>query len=176
MSNVYFISDLHLGHRNILKFEPNLRFGDTVDEHDHTLIERIRSVCNNKRDILYILGDVAFDIDKLKLLDNIPASKILVRGNHDTFQDGVYHKYFDKILGLVNYKGYWLSHAPVHPHELRGRFNIHGHVHRNSVRMRDSVGFSELDPMYVNVCVENCEGYPVNHADIRDGHFKGVIK
>ena len=176
MSNVYFISDLHLGHKKILTFSPAHRFGDTVEEHDYILCERIRSVCRNKRDILYVCGDVAMEVERLELLNSIPAKKILIRGNHDLFDDGVYRKYFDKIMGIICYKGYWVSHCPIHPHELRGRHNIHGHVHQNSVRMKETAGYSELDPMYHNVCVENLEGYPVNFNEIRDGTFKGVIK
>lgn len=172
MSNIYFISDLHLGHKRILEFEPNLRFGNTVDEHDTILIERMKSVCNNKRDILYICGDVAMDKDKLQLLHEIPARKILVRGNHDVYSDDAYRLVFDAIVGFFCYKGHWVSHAPIHPHELRGRRNIHGHVHRNSVLNSTGVGY---DPNYINVCVENCEGRPINFAEIRGNTFKGVI-
>jgi len=175
MSNVYFISDLHLGHKNILNFEPSLRFGNTTDEHDRILIERICSVANNKRDILYVLGDVAMEVSKLELLREIPARMILYRGNHDLFDDGVYRKYFDKIMGIGCYKGHWISHAPIHPFELRGRKNIHGHVHRNSIEglPPNDCGF-DLD--YINVCVENTGGYPVNFNDIRDNTFEGRIK
>lgn len=173
MSNVYFISDLHIGHKNILNFSHQYRDGDTVDEHDHILIDRIAGVASSKRDILYILGDVCMEVEKMELLTRIPARKILVRGNHDTFQDGVYRKYFEKILGLAVYKRHWLSHAPVHPHELRKRKNIHGHVHNNSVMK--SRYTQEFDTDYINVCVENNRGYPVNFKDIEAGDYKGVI-
>lgn len=174
MSNVYVISDLHLGHKRILEFSGQWRnWADSVLEHDHILIERIRSVCKNKRDILYILGDVAMDVDKLEMLDEIPAQKILVRGNHDVYPDDVYRKYFTKILGFVRYKNMWLSHCPIHPDELRGKICVHGHVHSNSIRNKYTL---ELDNRYINACVENCEGYPINFAEIRDNTFKGVIK
>jgi len=175
MSNVYFISDLHLGHKNILNFAPKLRFGSTVDEHDDILIERIGSVANSKRDVLYILGDVAMEVSKLELLNKIPAKKILYRGNHDLFDDGVYRKYFDKIMGIGCYKGHWISHAPIHPFELRGRKNIHGHVHGNSITGICLDDDAKLDPDYINVCVENTAGYPVNFNDIRDNTFEGKI-
>lgn len=169
MSNTYIISDLHLGHRNILKFSAERReWANTVLEHDHTLITRIRSVCKNKRDTLYILGDVAFEVSSLELLNEIPARKILVRGNHDVFQDGVYRKYFDSIQGLIkkryNGQSYWFSHAPVHPHELRGAISVHGHTHSKS--LTKSRYTQELDPEYFNVCVEVNGGYPINAADL----------
>lgn len=171
MSNVYLISDLHLGHKRILSFEPNYRFGDTVEEHNHILIERIKSVVKKKRDTLIMLGDICFNIELMPMLDEIPGDKILVRGNHDSFDDGVYRKYFKKVHGILNYKGFWLTHAPIHPTELRGRKNIHGHVHSNCIRDH----YHNIDKRYINVCVENCEGYPVNFQDIKDGSFKGAI-
>lgn len=174
MSNIYFISDLHLGHKSILQFAKQYRsWATTLDEHDHTLIERIRSTCNSKRDRLFILGDVCFDITKMELLNSIPCEKILVRGNHDRFDMGTYAKYFTGIGGIMSYKGYWLTHCPIHPQELRGKMNICGHVHHNSVR---NMLTGELDNRYINVCVENCNGYPINLEDIRDGYFKGEIK
>lgn len=171
---ISFLTYINLGHDSILKFAKEYRsWADTVLEHDHILIERIRSVCRSKRDILYILGDVAMDVTKLEMLDEIPAKKILVRGNHDNYDIKEYLKYFDKVEGFVRYKQSWLSHCPIHPDELRGRVNVHGHVHGNSIRNKYTL---EYDPRYVNVCVENCDGYPVNFADILDGTFKGRIK
>lgn len=187
MSNNYFIGCLHLAHKSILNFEPKLRFGDTVEEHDYILMERIRSVVKNKNDTLYILGDVSWEESQMKLLYEIPGKKILIRGNHDLFDEQVYRRHFDKIMGIICFKGHWVTHAPIHPAELRGRPNIHAHVHSNSVRVKSNVAsrkdydnlstaYIPLDEDYINVCVENCEGYPINFNDIRDNTFEGVIK
>ena len=43
MSNVYFIGDLHLGHKNILKFGQRSMY-DNIDEHDVGLMERWNEV------------------------------------------------------------------------------------------------------------------------------------
>lgn len=174
MATNYFISDLHLGHKRILDFAGKYRdFGDTVDEHDYTLISRIASVARKKTDILYILGDVAMYEEKLTLLDQLQCRKVLIRGNHDNFKDHIYHKYFERIEGLCKFKRrLWLSHAPIHPDELRGCINIHGHVHYKSIMNNENKKF---DVRYVNVCVENCNGYPIAYEDIKDGTFKGVI-
>lgn len=140
--SVYFISDLHLGHKNILNFCPN-RKGETVDEHDQFIVDQIKSVMT-KKDVLYVLGDVAFEVEKLKLLEQVKGKKILVRGNHDTFDLEVYTKYFGDVLGLAKYKEFWLSHAPIHPEELRYKKNIHGHVHIHTIP----------DNRYINVCID----------------------
>lgn len=149
MSKVYFISDLHLGHKNILNFTKGHRFGTSVDTHDFALVSQWNSVVTN-RDTVWVLGDVCFDIEKMPLLEEMNGNKKLVLGNHDKFDIGVYLKYFSKVAGLVPYKGYWLSHAPIHPNELRGRKNIHGHVHLSSIE----------DERYINVCVEMSAGVP----------------
>ena len=173
MSQVYFISDLHLGHKRILDFAGNLRsFASSPEEHDEVLVDRIASTVT-KRDVLFILGDVAMDLEALDKLSRVRSLQMnLVRGNHDIFSEEVYLKYFDKILGFAKYKGFWLSHAPIHPHELRGKINLHGHVHGNSVTDM----FGGYDKRYINCCVENCNGYPISLESIRNGTFEGVIR
>lgn len=149
MARVFFISDLHLGHRNILKFVGPLRGGTNVDEHDEWLVEQWNRVVH-KRDLVWVLGDVAFEITKMPMLDRMYGTKKLVLGNHDMFDLGVYRKHFSKIYGLVSHRKYWLSHAPMHPAELRGRKNIHGHMHKEKLD----------DDRYINVCVEQSYGIP----------------
>jgi calcineurin-like phosphoesterase family protein len=155
VSRVFFISDLHLGHRSILQFAGPLRGGTTVDEHDEWLVNQWNSVVGN-RDLVWVLGDVAFDIDKMPLLAQMKGRKKLVRGNHDKFDLGVYLKYFDDVHGLVKYRDFWLSHAPIHPSELRGRKNIHGHTHHTCIP----------SPDYVNVSVEQLYGVPVTFEKV----------
>lgn len=156
MSKKWFISDLHLGHKNILKFSGALRGGATTEEHDQWLISSINSVVK-KGDLLYILGDVAMDKESLPLINKIKGMKILVRGNHDIYDTQDYLKYFQQVHGLISFKGtFWMSHAPIHPNELRGRYNIHGHVHQYSIL--DANG--EPDPRYINACVETSYGVP----------------
>lgn len=163
MSRVFFISDLHLGHKSILNFSPS-RGGNTVDEHDHMLVAKWNMVVN-KRDTVYVLGDVCFDASKLILLNEMVGTKHLILGNHDKFQLPVYQKYFYKIHGFRTYKGFWISHAPLHPDELRGRKNIHGHVHSNIIT--DLNG--EHDDRYISVCVEQTNGYPILFDAIKSG-------
>ena len=94
---------------------------------------------------MYVLGDAAFTMDTVTEFAKLPGLKVLVRGNHDTLDTQVYLKYFKSVEGLIKYKEFWLSHAPIHPEELRGKINLHGHVHYKSVQ----------DSRYTNLCVEN---------------------
>lgn len=150
MSNVFFISDLHFGHNKILKFSGEYRLGATIEEHDEWLINSINSVVS-KRDKLFILGDVAFGQEHIKKLGRLAGVKELILGNHDKYRTQDYLRWCTKIHGFRTYNGFWLSHAPIHPAELRGCFNIHGHVHMNSLP----------DRHYLNVSVEACAGHPV---------------
>jgi calcineurin-like phosphoesterase family protein len=147
--NVVFVSDLHLGHKNILKHSdavaPGLRGGTTVEEHDEWVIEQCLKVKPTKRTLWYIMGDVAMEIERLSLIDRLPGRKILIPGNHDLFQTPVYLKYFEKILGGFKKYGFWITHMPLHEKELRGKCNLHGHCHHNTLKD---------DPRYLNAAIE----------------------
>lgn len=152
----FFISDLHLGHKNIIIFEREKRFGQTIEEHNEWLVTNWNSVVG-KNDRVYVLGDVAFGHENLKYLTRMNGQKFLIRGNHDAGDLTHYTPYFQNIYGILKYKGFWLTHAPVHPQQLRDKFNIHGHVHSHT-----------LDDMrYINVCVENLAGVPISLETIR---------
>lgn len=141
MANVWFTSDLHFGHKNIQKFRLEVQ-----SEEDNR--ERIKADWNNlvtKRDDVYVLGDAAFTMDTVHEFGNLPGRKFLVRGNHDELDTQVYLKYFNAVYGLKKYKEFWLSHAPIHPDELRGRVNLHGHVHYSDIP----------DNRYFNMSVES---------------------
>ena len=63
MADVWFISDTHLGHKNILKFMHNdkpLRPFKTIWEMEGIIFERWCEVVK-PQDKIYHLGDVAFN-------------------------------------------------------------------------------------------------------------------
>tara|TARA_R110000765_G_scaffold367491_2_gene457637 strand:- start:742 stop:972 length:231 start_codon:yes stop_codon:yes gene_type:complete len=64
----------------------------------------------------------------------------------------------DNIHGLVKYKGIWLSHAPIHESELRGKFNVYGHSHTASID----------DDRYLCVSCEQVDYKPVNFQAIKE--------
>ena len=59
MSRVLLISDTHFSHKNICKFRADF---STPEEHDETIFNNIMKTVN-KRDTLWMLGDIAFDLD-----------------------------------------------------------------------------------------------------------------
>ncbi len=79
---VWFTSDTHFGHANIIKFCG--RPWDSVEEMNEGIIERWNSVVD-KDDTVFHLGDVALGPihDSLALIKRLNGYKYLVPGNHD---------------------------------------------------------------------------------------------
>jgi calcineurin-like phosphoesterase family protein len=129
---VYFIGDLHLGHKNILHFGDRSHF-KTMEEHDQGMMDNWNSVVKRQKDLVWVLGDVAMDIECMKLLPAFNGRKVLIAGNHDRFDTQVYLKYFERVISFEKrYHGAVMTHIPLHPNELiyRGwEFNVHGHIH-----------------------------------------------
>lgn len=143
MCRVYFISDLHFHHKNILKFEGDSRPFKSLEEHDEELIKRWNDKITN-RDKVFVLGDFAFGTD-IDVASKLNGNKFLILGNHDLQPIGGYLKHFKKVYGSVSYKGYLLSHIPIHESQkYRYRGNIHGHLHSKVIN----------DPFYINVSIE----------------------
>ncbi len=156
MNKKFVISDLHLGHKNILTYSGSLRGGSTIEEHDKWLIDQWNSVVT-KHDLVYVLGDVAMNRKSLSLVKKLRGTKHLVKGNHDIESFDAYKEYFGAIYGIHNYRRiFWMTHAPIHPDSLRGLYNLHGHTHQNIVKLPDGTP----DLRYINCCVESSFGIP----------------
>ena len=156
MSKVLFISDLHFGHRNILTYRPDF---SSIEEHDRTIIERWNSVVAT-RDLVWILGDVYLTEERddypsfMEIFNKLKGNKRIITGNHDKvkyYPANIVHNALTKRYGL------WLSHAPIHPQELMGKINLHGHCHLKSVP----------DNRYINVCCEQINYTPITLEQIR---------
>lgn len=150
MTRVYFIGDLHFGHNNIHKFRSDLQLS-SEEAHREFLIDRWNSTIN-KRDVVWLLGDICFKRELIPQLDRLRGHKYMVLGNHD-LNGKFYSEHVNKVCGVVKYKGLWLSHAPIHPAELRGSPNVHGHVH--SQTLEDTAN-------YFNASCENISYRPVS--------------
>lgn len=165
MSTTYIIADLHMGHRNILKYRPQF---SNVEEHDSTIRENILFTVR-KTDSLWLLGDCFFDENSIELLREFKARGIIVNwvlGNHDT-DNAARQRLVRQILAedlvfrvgsLFSRGGFWFSHPPIHPQELRNKFNIHGHVHTATVP----------DNRYFNVSCENIDYTPISSVYLKE--------
>ena len=167
--SAFVSSDWHLGHAKMLEFlRPDgsrLRPFSCIEEMHETLIERHNKMVN-KKDRVYILGDVAIPRSALKLLDRFNGSKVLVRGNHDIFRLQDYLPYFHDIRGAFFRDGLIYTHIPVHTENLQGRYigNVHGHLHCHRI-LDDN---KQIDERYFSACLEVNSFAPVALEDIKE--------
>lgn len=144
MVKVFFISDLHLNHGNIIDYCD--RPFNSIQEMNDTIVRNWNSVVGPD-DIVYFLGDFALgrDVDKVyeeysKLLN---GTIYFLRGNHDKSRS-VVSRYFNLIdTGTTvsyNDSHFILSHHPLYDSEIpKGYINLHGHIHNNKLsRVYDS--------------------------------------
>lgn len=153
---VYFISDPHIGHRNIARYRP---FVDSCEDNTAQFLDQWKKTIRKEKDIVYILGDAAFDYGSLQLFKDLRGRKILIKGNHDDYVKTEHQtEVFEEIYGMLKYKSFWLTHCPIHPEEMRNRRgNIHGHVHLETIMKKQNGPFSfkpAIDKRYFNTCVD----------------------
>jgi calcineurin-like phosphoesterase family protein len=133
-------SDLHFGHKNIMKFCPQTRarFNDDVSYMNSAMVLE----WNNKvapEDTVYILGDVAFmsGSDAGRMMMRLNGTKILIEGNHDkkTLNDVTFRNAFKEIHKYLDvvYDGHKIVmfHYPIAEWDQmhRGALHFHGHLH-----------------------------------------------
>ena len=143
---IYFTSDLHFNHDNILAYEPITRPFATIDEMNETLIANWNGVVKPE-DTVYVLGDFAMGpaADVRGLVSRLNGTIKLVRGNHDTpAKLKIYQEMGIEIKDIeyLTYKGrfFILCHFPIASEEFMQMvvndnsevINVYGHVHSNA--------------------------------------------
>lgn len=124
---VWFTSDLHLYHENIIRF-CNRPYKD-IHHMTAELVKNYNSVVDH-HDTVYFLGDICFGNREVTLLtlDLLNGVKVLVPGNHDhchpmqmknpekfAYWCTTYSKYFDDILfDFPQIEGFRMSHFPYY--------------------------------------------------------------
>lgn len=139
-------SDLHLGHKNILHYEPARRaICNSVSEMDSALIAHHNDMVNPEDHVLN-LGDVSLatsDMTKVGVM-NLRGRKRLIMGNHDRGRSVAWwRKLFDYawdtpiLVDVAQDRLVIFSHEPV-PLDYMDRFgaelNIHGHTHSKTLK------------------------------------------
>lgn len=136
MGKTFFISDLHLGHDNVIRFD------ERPFKNSREMNEEIKKRWNNtvkEEDEVYILGDISAmsSNDTELFLRELGGTKHLIIGNHDgkflknphiREQFDIvapYREIFigDKLLVLCHYP------IPCFKNHLYGSYHFYGHVH-----------------------------------------------
>lgn len=136
MNKNFYISDLHFGHYNIMRFD-NRPF-NSVEEMDKALIDNWNSVVDAE-DTVYILGDFCWLKEDrwIEILRELNGYKVLIRGNHDLkHMSQQLRNMFQDIKDYKEVKDgskrVLLSHYPMPFY--RGAYNdymvhLYGHIH-----------------------------------------------
>ncbi|CAH2213703.1 metallophosphoesterase [Tepidibacter aestuarii] len=161
MQHIYFISDMHFGHGNIIKYE-NRPFKN-IKEMDTTIINNWNSVVK-KDDKVFVLGDISF-YNKEKTAETIYSLngyKVLILGNHDNERSIHWWKSvgFDEVIKypIIYNDFYILSHEPMYLNENMPYMNIHGHIHNLKYESKQ----------FFNVSVECIDYTPISFEKIKE--------
>lgn len=167
MTNIWFTSDTHFFHANILGFKNSdgspVRPFKSVKEMHEVMIQNWNSVVK-PQDHVWHLGDVTFYYGKgfNELMSRLNGKKRMLVGNHDKLRPQNFlalSNHFEKIEYWRGFKegNFTCTHMPHPLGSLRdGAFNVHGHTH----------GRCLSDPHYINVCVEVRNFTPVHYDTI----------
>lgn len=136
---IFFTSDLHLGHTNIIK--SCSRPFESVEEMDACLISNWNERVTNN-DTVYVLGDLMFrnKIPPEEYLLKLKGKKHLIRGNHDRdwMKKVDVSKYFvsNENLSYITDGKHRITicHYPMMswPHINTNGYMIFGHIHTNT--------------------------------------------
>lgn len=158
--NIYFTSDTHFGHKNILSYcnRPFL----TIEEHDQAIIENWNSVVKSN-DVVYHLGDVGWSTHSLACVNKLKGKIHLIRGNHDSNKIANHTRWLSvKEVFMLNYnkQSFFLSHYAHRTWNSmnRGVMHLYGHSHGNlpgHCRSLDvGVDCWNFTPVHMDIIVE----------------------
>lgn len=140
--NVFITSDLHFGHKNILKFAPKTRPFASIEEMDEALIKEWNEKVG-ENDYIIVLGDFSFygEQKTKEILTRLNGKKLFVLGNHDKvlrFHLSMSNLHNFNIIGMYDYleilvDGHviCLSHYPMITWNRchHGSIQFFGHCH-----------------------------------------------
>lgn len=160
MMNVFFVSDTHFAHSNMLNFtnyegEKVRPEFSSVEEMNEVMIENWNKTIKPSSKV-YHLGDICFNLTEFhKIMPRLNGKKRLILGNHDKFSMSEYMKYFEKIQeSWQPVRDVVFTHRPIHlgDHHEKVKYNFHGHIHRHE----------NISPRHLNLCVEMTDYSPIH--------------
>lgn len=149
---LYTISDLHLGHNNIIRYCD--RPFSCSNEMDQSLIERWNRAVTPSDTVIYV-GDLSLShtVHPREYLRRLNGIKVMIRGNHDRQLagpvNGLHLHYGDERLFFTHYPS-----GDAIPEGFAG-WIIHGHVH-------DNMPFFDRKTRRINVSCEVVDYRPVS--------------
>jgi calcineurin-like phosphoesterase family protein len=155
----FYISDLHIGHKNILNLD-NRPFFNLADMKE-TIIDNWNKVVSTN-DSVYVLGDMFWNKSEItEVMPKLKGNKFLIKGNHDIVNNEL-KKYFIWIKDYEVIKDgkehVVLCHYPI-AHWINADYDyihLYGHIHNG----RDTRPFEEYTKQMKN------RGFPYKCANV----------
>ena len=172
---VFFTSDLHFGHTNIIRFCG--RPYTDVKEMNQALIDNWNKAVPEDG-IVFVLGDIGFcSVQVLKnIFNKLNGTKYLILGNHDYKMQKQLQKacIFEEICNMkriqVDGCNIVLCHYPMlcFDGSHRGNLQLFGHVHSGpGIVTDDTIKIKSLLPTQYDVGVYNNNYTPVSFPQLQ---------
>ena len=159
MSNIFFIADTHFGEDDVFRMSrENYRFR-TCEIKDRILTENWNRVVQPE-DKVFILGDFGDP----KIAENLNGKKILIKGNHDNYDEKDYLTYFARTyesdMPTLYADFFILSHKPIFIPDVHSPYvNLFGHVHNSPI-------YKTVSPRSYCVCACRNNYTPISYKTI----------
>lgn len=175
--SIFFTSDTHFNHANILGFCAR-PFKD-IREHDEELVRRWNEKVP-KDGLVFHLGDVCFGANDYcrDILNSLNGIIYLIVGNHDT---DTISKFKDRFCGMtmqrviiIGDQSIILNHFPLAcfagSYRKRPVWQLYGHVHTSPYsRGIDSERIDSMAmPCQYDVGVDNNDFTPLSYAEVKE--------
>lgn len=174
MKNIFFSSDHHFGHKNVIKY--SARPFSSVEEMDETMILRWNEKVSDD-DHVYHLGDVGLSSSgKLRnILDRLNGKIYLIKGNHEKSAEACharfewikdYHELYIEDDGFEKGRQMIvLFHYALREWNAShwGSYHLYGHSHGTLPDHTDSLSF--------DIGVDCHDFYPLSYEEV-----KGIMK
>ena len=174
---IYFTSDLHLNHMNILRYESKSRPFNTIEEMNQAIIYNINKIVK-AWDTLFILGDI-FMGPKEKAygwLEQIKCRDVtVVLGNHDSnkwkqeYYRSLEWSVADSVIVEHNCFRFFCHHYPIKETRqnlyTKQDIYLYGHLHSNAPK-----GLQDDNTYHVGL--DTNELYPVSIEQIIKEYYE----
>ena len=189
MGLIWYASDLHLGHANVIRHCE--RPFASADEKDAALVENWNARVH-RNDTVYIVGDFLFRAKRpaAEYLSELKGKKHLIIGNHDKYwmKKGDLSAWFESVSPMLfitdSGRSATLCHYPMMswPGMSRGGYMIYGHIHNNTgadywplIAARDQMLNAGVDingfaPVTLDELIENNRRFKEEHACTTDAN------
>lgn len=179
-NNIFFTSDTHFGHENIIKY-CNRPFTNK-DEMNEALIKNWNSVVKNN-DIVFHLGDFMFgNINRFwEYRSRLNGNIYLIHGNHDYELmdkgniDGGFELVVPQMNIVIDGQKIYLNHFPLLTfdgiYKEKPSWQLFGHVHSNKEKpglSADEWRLKYLLPNQYDVGVDNNHYTPISFSEVKD--------